>query len=391
MASSLADALSLASQLLFTPEAPQYDLSFRHPSRELRFIPWDPPIPCMVHAASGNSTLFVVHFHGTAGDIERSSAWWKLVKEFPEADCNIIAVEFPGYGLFKGYASESSVVAAGCTAVRYLTSVCHVPLDCIVLSGRSMGGGVACAVAQQFPGVGGLIVGSTFTSLGAVVRQKSLLFYSIMRKRFDNLAVMEKVVDPSCNVLVFHGAMDGLIPVAQGEELFAKCRSLSKRFYCDPAGTHPKTEASEAIAAFILQQQRLCEQSRQAVELSKRVFSSFLLPGDAHLAAVAGGGKASAGLRSYSSCASVGLAGVALWWLAPTWRLETSFAVVLTQLALFPARDNRELRVAKYGLALILCQILLPILAVVKARQAGGGRLYLSAVAMAAAAHLVLR
>ena len=43
MEKTVFDALSLSSQLLFTPGKPTYDKTFRNPNRELRF--GDPPIP----------------------------------------------------------------------------------------------------------------------------------------------------------------------------------------------------------------------------------------------------------------------------------------------------------------------------------------------------------
>ena len=389
MAATAFDALSLSSQLLFTPEQATYDMAFRNSNRELRFIPGDPPIPCMVHASATTSTIFVVHFHGTAGDIERSGAWWKLCRDYPAADCNVVAVEFPGYGVFPGYPTERSVVEVGCAAVRYLHVVCHVPLENIVLSGRSMGGGVACAVAEVFPAVGGLIVGSTFTSLNSVVRLKSLALAWYMRTRFDSKRVMADSINPNCNVLVYHGAKDALIPQAQGEELYNSCRSSSKRFYSDPNGTHPAVEANEAIASFIVQHQRLCDQSRQAVETSRRVFASFLSPGDAHLAMTHAPGR---NLRTWSHCAAVALSGAVVAWLVPTCRLEAMFTVLLLDLALAPAADNPRLRYAKYGAALLLCQVIFPLIAVSKAASGeGGSRQLWTAAAMTIAAHLVLR
>jgi len=136
---------------------------------------------------------------------------------------NILAVEYPGYGLLRATSpSEDSVYEVALTVLRYLVDEIKVRYSHIVLFGRSLGSGPAVYLAAQYP-VGGLILVSAFCSIRAAIqsivgRAVALTF----RERFPNIKIIGNV---SCATLLIHGSCDGLIPVDHSLRLFRRCRA----------------------------------------------------------------------------------------------------------------------------------------------------------------------
>ena len=64
-------------------------------------------------------------------------------------DVNILAIEYPGYGLAGGKPNESSIDAAAQAAFDWLHFQMKVPLSRILLWGYSVGTGVAVSLAAR--------------------------------------------------------------------------------------------------------------------------------------------------------------------------------------------------------------------------------------------------
>jgi fermentation-respiration switch protein FrsA (DUF1100 family) len=73
----------------------------------------------------------------------------------------------------------------------------------IILIGRSMGTGPACAIAAEFKSIAALVLLSPYTSLKAATRSYmgSLLSF-LVRERFDNLNAVKHA---KCPTLIIHG------------------------------------------------------------------------------------------------------------------------------------------------------------------------------------------
>lgn len=162
---------------------------------------------------AGNGPV-VVHFHGNAEQVADSLF---LARAWKERGVSFAAVEYPGYPGAAGSPSESSLVAAGEEALRHLTEVRGVSPDRIVLSGQSVGTGVAVALASKGHGRR-LILLSPYTSLPDVAATlfRWLPVRLLMRDRFDSLAKAPTVRVPT---LVVHGTDDEVIPFALGKRL----------------------------------------------------------------------------------------------------------------------------------------------------------------------------
>jgi len=136
---------------------------------------------------------------------------------------NVLAVEYPGYGLLQGMlSSEEAVYEVALTAFRFLVDEIGVRYSQIILFGRSLGSGPAVYLAAQYP-VGGLILVSAFSSIRAAVQSiAGRVLAWTFKERFPNGRIIANV---SCSTLFIHGGNDGLIPADHSLRLFRRCRA----------------------------------------------------------------------------------------------------------------------------------------------------------------------
>lgn len=156
----------------------------------------------------------VVHFHGNAEQAADSAF---LARAFREQGVSFAAVEYPGYPGASGSPSESSLVATGEAALRHLSEAMGVSPDRLVLSGQSVGTGVAVTLASKGHGTK-LVLLSPYTSLPDVATTvfRWLPLQLLMRDRFDSASKASAVRMPT---LVIHGVNDEIIPFALGKRL----------------------------------------------------------------------------------------------------------------------------------------------------------------------------
>lgn len=108
----------------------------------------------------------IVYFHGNAGNMgHRLQNVWGI---YYNLNCNILMVEYRGYGLSTGSPSEKGLCMDGRAAVDYLYTRHDLDHQKIILFGRSLGGAVAIDVAADLEYSGkimALMVENTFTSI----------------------------------------------------------------------------------------------------------------------------------------------------------------------------------------------------------------------------------
>ena len=95
--------------------------------------------------AEDPQAVTVVHFHGNASQIVRETYLGHAVNAAGGA---FAAVEYPGYGLLEGEPGEAAILSAARASLDLLVRR-GVPRDRIVLSGQSLGTGVAMAMAAE--------------------------------------------------------------------------------------------------------------------------------------------------------------------------------------------------------------------------------------------------
>lgn len=118
---------------------------------------------------NGEKGMFVptvVYFHGNAGNM--GHRLHNASGIFHTLQCNLLMVEYRGYGLSSGVPTEKGLYADARAAIDYLFTRHDLDLNQIVLFGRSLGGAVAIDLAahtEYSQRIMCVILENTFTSI----------------------------------------------------------------------------------------------------------------------------------------------------------------------------------------------------------------------------------
>jgi len=136
-------------------------------------------------------------------------------------------MEYPTYGIYKDRElSEEAIRTDACHVYDFITQTIGIGHQQIIVFGRSMGSGSACALAERKP-IAGLILFSSYMSVKQAAKSLVGGFLStFVKERFKNIDAIRKV---SCPVLFVHGKKDKVIPYTHSVALYQKCSSSYKR------------------------------------------------------------------------------------------------------------------------------------------------------------------
>lgn len=223
--------------------------------------------PYVPGAAYTDTRKFVIFSHGNADDIGTCQDW---VKWFATTfDCHVLSYDYVNYGCSSpGLTSESNMNAAATAVFEYTTNHLGVPVDRILLVGKSLGtAATTYLAAQEFSGdINGVILMSPLASgiravLPPVIASRKILagFDSLYCPSIDNVG---KIQSP---VFIIHGYADKVIDIVNARIL---ARHVSPEYLYPPlflhAGhndieeTHPIT-IKGYISAFITHCESKCK------------------------------------------------------------------------------------------------------------------------------------
>jgi len=170
-------------------------------------------------------TKVIIYLHGNAEDVGTSYDF--LVKMSLTFKCSVLAMEYPGYGIYKTESADAGTILLNANLVMQflIEHMKYDPRD-IILLGRSMGSGPACALAVQYPTIQSLILVSPYTSIKQVVKTLvgSVASY-LVKERFENIEIIDKV---RCPTLIIHGQNDQVIHESHAIALHDKCGGPAK-------------------------------------------------------------------------------------------------------------------------------------------------------------------
>ncbi|WP_163785318.1 alpha/beta hydrolase [Myxococcus vastator] len=167
----------------------------------------------LFHLPAPPGSPTVVHFHGNGEQVLTQLGLGSLMRA---RGLGFLTVEYPGYGASPGHPTEEGIYAAADAALAWLRAK-GVTAEQTVLSGRSLGTGVAVEMARRGHGSRVMLV-SPYTSipdLGATAFP-FLPVRLLARDRYDTASKAAAVKLP---VLIIHGEEDTLIPVDMGRRL----------------------------------------------------------------------------------------------------------------------------------------------------------------------------
>jgi hypothetical protein len=114
--------------------------------------------------------ITVLMFHGNAGNIGHRVPIGKALQE--TLRCNVILLEYRGYGLSTGTPDEVGLKIDAQTALDYIRQRPELKDTTIIVHGQSLGGAVAIdlvAKNQDSGDIGGLILENTFLCIRKMI------------------------------------------------------------------------------------------------------------------------------------------------------------------------------------------------------------------------------
>jgi uncharacterized protein len=191
----------------------------------------------------------VLFCHGNAGNV---SEWGQEIPIWQAyVHTGVIVFDYPGYGKSGGIPSEAGCYAAADAAYDWLVHERQVPSARILLIGRSLGCAMAIDLACR-RSCRALILCSPFTYFPDLAQEKYPFFPCrwLAHNQFNNLHKIAGVRGP---VFIAHGTADTLVPVSQGQCLYAAAPE-PKRFLAMPGLDHndgPSDAFYQAVGDFL--------------------------------------------------------------------------------------------------------------------------------------------
>ena len=172
-------------------------------------------LPASGHAKGACPAVIFAH-----GNAELIDFWPEEFKNFANLGVGVMLVEYPGYGRSERSPSQKSINEAFLSAYDILAARKNVDPERIIIFGRSIGGGAACALAAKRPSAA-LILISTFISIRSMV-SKFFIPGVLVKDPFDNLTIVKSYSKP---VLIIHGKYDKIIPYSHGVALYEAAKN----------------------------------------------------------------------------------------------------------------------------------------------------------------------
>jgi fermentation-respiration switch protein FrsA (DUF1100 family) len=173
----------------------------------------------------------VLFFHGNAGNVSHRL---DHARALTAAGLDVLLLDYRGYGRSTGRPSEEGLYRDARAARAALMAGGQVDAGRLVYMGESLGGAVALRLAVEEPPLA-CVLQSTFTSLRAVARQHYPPPLSALAG--DAYPSLERIAGLQAPVLILHGEVDEIVPVAHAEALFAAAHE-PRRLHIVPGAGH---------------------------------------------------------------------------------------------------------------------------------------------------------
>jgi alpha-beta hydrolase superfamily lysophospholipase len=240
----------LVSERLFFPRTCE--------ARDAFFVNFgDNRLACLrqVHAAGAGTVL---HFHGN-GEVAADYLDGGFAGMLSEMGVNACFAEYRGYGMSSGSPSLTTMLEDGEQIVRAL----NVPLESLVVYGRSIGSLYAIELVQRFPTIAGLVLESGIADVlerllmrvtPDELNTSAARFAREVSRHFDHRT---KLKNYRGSLLVLHAKHDHTVDASHGQRLYDWAGGDNKRLVVFPDGDHNSLIAAnygdyyDALKAFL--------------------------------------------------------------------------------------------------------------------------------------------
>ncbi|VAV82859.1 FIG00652518: hypothetical protein [hydrothermal vent metagenome] len=202
-------------KILFRPTvlAQDYQYNFSYPFEELFLKTEDDAVINALHFKARNSKGVILYFHGNAGDLSR---WGTITEYFVNMNYDVLVMDYRTYGKSTGVLSEEALYKDA--QLCYNTLKQTYSEDQITVYGRSLGTAIAAKVAAT-NNPKQLILETPYYSIVDVAKSR-FPFMPISYLMNYELPTHQFIGDVKCNIYMFHGTDDNVVPFSSGEKLF---------------------------------------------------------------------------------------------------------------------------------------------------------------------------
>ena len=183
-------------------------------------------VPCLYLKAKTQKVL--LYFHANGEDLDQVLP---IIKQLNTIfNINVIAVEYPGYGIYTNPANiegkKAKVVIDDAVAVyRFIVDILKIKQDDIIIAGRSIGSGPACHLASIYKPQALFLI-SPIKSVNDTARKIcGPIAKMLIEERFNNF---EKVVKVTCPTIIVHGLQDSMVDFHDSIQLLMQGFTNSK-------------------------------------------------------------------------------------------------------------------------------------------------------------------
>ncbi|BDS05627.1 alpha/beta hydrolase [Oceaniferula spumae] len=190
-------------------------------------------MPAKVGAKKAKAT--VVFSHGNAGSVAHHLGF---VDWLVRANYNVLLYDYRAFGRSKGSITRKGVIEDVQAAFDYIVTRKDVNPDKLVSFSHSLGGAKSVTAIGMKPikGLRAVIVDGGFASYRDMAREKAgELGANLTTDEFSAIDYVEKLTPVP--LLIVHGEKDTMVPISQGEKLFAKAKH-PKTFFRVKNGRH---------------------------------------------------------------------------------------------------------------------------------------------------------
>jgi Hydrolases of the alpha/beta superfamily len=171
-------------------------------------------IPAAPKVSEPGQEVTMLFFHGNAGNISHRM---ESIAFFHTLGLSVFIIDYRGFGESSGKPSVRGTIQDARTAWQWLTEQKRVPASSIILFGRSLGGGVAAALAAEVTPKA-FILESTFTSLHDMGKEMFRWAPGIVF--IDEYATVNNIKNLQIPLLVVHSPEDEVVLFRMGREIF---------------------------------------------------------------------------------------------------------------------------------------------------------------------------
>ncbi|MGY3794486.1 alpha/beta hydrolase [Aquimarina sp. 433] len=220
-------------KIIFQPEklSLNYQYRFDHDFEEFFITAEDNLKLNGLHFKTKNPKGVILYFHGNRGSLKR---WGKVATFFVEKQYDVVIMDYRGYGKNHGTITEQLLYSDAQLFYNYAKN--QYSEDKIIIYGRSLGTGIATKIAAQNQ-PGNLVLETPFSSMEDATSYWVPIFpvNALLKFKFPSDQFIKSV---TCNITIYHGTKDRVVPFSSGEKLFKSIISSQKNMIVIEGGAH---------------------------------------------------------------------------------------------------------------------------------------------------------